>query len=366
MATNENTKNRTHAENLAFSEENGRGKEQNTLPLFQPAEARMTDTRLAKVKPAKPVKAVKPLPAVIAAKPAAKPPTLREERLIKTAAEIALERPSDDDRAYMHSIMCQVGLPRSKVEGTEFQRHSGGSALLLQAGKLYDGKNFVQQQLPYGTMPRLVLAWMNTYAVRYNTPEIPIGDSASEFLRMLGKHTGGGRNGAFTAFKKQLQALSACNLTLGFTDRDGNPNTYDGKPIKHFQAWVATDEKQRSLWPGKVTFSDGYYDTLKEHAVPIDLRAFSSLKGSALAMDIYTMLAQRLHRINSRPLILHWVSLRDQFGQEYTGKNAADDFKDAYLRQLKHALAVYPQARVKQVTGGLMLMASPPPIPYKG
>ncbi|OOA16176.1 hypothetical protein A8F58_33925 [Burkholderia cenocepacia] len=26
----------------------------------------------------------------------------------------------------------------------------------------------------------------------------------------------------------------------------------------------------------------------------------------------------------------------------------------------------YPQARVKQVTGGVMLMASPPPIPFKG
>ncbi|WP_369211029.1 hypothetical protein [Xylella fastidiosa] len=38
--------------------------------------------------------------------------------MIKTAAEIAMERPGDDDRAYMHSIMCQVGLPRSRLKGT--------------------------------------------------------------------------------------------------------------------------------------------------------------------------------------------------------------------------------------------------------
>jgi hypothetical protein len=36
------------------------------------------------------------------------------------------------------------------------------------------------------------------------------------------------------------------------------------------------------------------------------------------------------------------------------------------LKCLRAVLAVYPQAQVKQVTGGLMLMASPPPIPHKG
>ncbi len=157
------------------------------------------------------------MPAIISPKPNTKPLTQRQERLLKTAAEIADERPDEEDRAYMHSIMCQVGLPRSKVEGTSFERRSGGVALLVEAGSLFDGAKFIQQPLPYGPMPRLMLAWMNTYAVRYNTPEIPVGDSASEFLRMLGKNTNGGRNSAFTTFKKQVQAISACRMTLGFS-----------------------------------------------------------------------------------------------------------------------------------------------------
>lgn len=365
MATNENTKKRTHEENLALALERVNGPDKNTLPLFQPVETGMTDTRPAKAPPAKSLKTVKPLPAVIASKPAAKLPTLREERLIKTAAEIAGERPNDEDRAYIHSIMCQVGLPRSKVEGNSFERQSGGVGLLVEAGKLWDGKQFLQQPIPYGTMPRLILAWMNTYAVRFNTPEIPIGDSASDFLKLLGKDVTGGKTGTFTAFKKQVQALSACRLTLGFNS-NGMAHTYEGKPIKHFDAWITGKGSQRPLWPGSVTYSQEYYETLKGHAVPIDLRAFMSLKGSALAMDIYTMLAQRLHRISGRPLILHWANLRDQFGQEYKGKNADKDFKDAFLLQLKKVLAVYPQAKVKKVTGGLMLLASAPPIPFKG
>ena len=82
-------------------------------------------------------------------------------------------------------------------------------------------------------------------------------------------------------------------------------------------------------------------------------------------MDTYTMLADRLHRITGRPVLLYWTNLRDQFGQEYQGKDPGKDFKKTFLLALRDALAVYPQARVKQVAGGLLLMPSPPPIPYK-
>lgn len=302
------------------------------------------------------------LPALPVATP--KPIRLLDERIIKTGAAIAAAPPRGEEMQFMHAIMCQVGLPRSKVEGTEFERKCGGAALSIGAGKLWDGEKFVQQPIPYGTLPRLMLAWMNTYAVRESSPQIPVGDSASQFLRMLGKDTSGGKKGTFTMFRKQVQALSACRMTLGF-NADGKAYTYEGKPIKQFEAWLQATDEQRPLWPGVVTFSDDYYTTLKKHAVPIDVRAFAMLKGSALSMDIYTFLADRLHRITGRPVMLYWANLREQFGQEYQGLNADKDFKKKFLRALRDVLAVYPFAKVKQVTGGCLLMASPPPIPYK-
>jgi hypothetical protein len=289
----------------------------------------------------------------------------KSERIIKASAEIAMEGAEGDDRMYMHSILCQVGLPRSSVAGTSFERRSGGAALLVEAGKLWNGKDFIQQPIPYGGMPRLMLAWMNTYAVKSGSPEIPVGDSASEFLRMLGQEPSGGKRGSYTTFKKQIMALSACRMTLGF-NYNGQAHTYEGKPIKHFAAWIAETDEQKPLWPGAVTFSQEYFETLINHAVPIDFRALSAIKGSALAMDVYMWLAQRLYRIEGRPVILHWKSLREQFGQEYQGKNADKDFKKVFLTALKAALAVYPQAKVKTVTGGIMMMASPPPISFKG
>lgn len=335
--------------------------------LFEVAPAvrsKTEDTRPSKPKPVQPAKAVPASLAVIPPKAKTKEPTKRDLKLVEASAEIAGARPDGDDMAFMHTIMCQVGLPRSKVDGTSFERHSGNSALLVEAGKLWDGQQFVQQPIPYGALPRLMLAWMNTYAVRFKTQEIPVGDSASDFLRMLGKGTNGGRNSSFATFRKQVQALSACRMTLGF-NANGKAHTYEGKPIKRFEAWLNNTDEQRSLWPASIAFSDEYFSTLIDHAVPLDMRALMALKGSALAMDVYVWLAERLHRIEGRPLILHWASLRAQFAQEYQGKDADKDFKKKFVPALQAVLAVYPQAKVKQVTGGLMLMASPPPVPYR-
>lgn len=284
------------------------------------------------------------------------------DKVLAAAVAIALDEPGGDDRTFMHSIMCQVGLPRSKVAGNEFERRSGRGILAVRAGKVFDGKNLVQQPIPYGPKPRLILAYLNTAALRNNSPVVPVGDSASQFMRMLGIQPGGGPRGSYTSFKKQAQALAACDMTLGYLDPQGQPQTYYGKPIESFSAWAPGPEGQKVLWPGVIRFSESYYLTLRAHAIPMDMRAIMALSESALAMDIYAMFSDRLHRIKGHNLLLHWANLKDQFGQEYQNTK---DFRDAFLKALQHVLAVYPKARIKQVTGGLLLLPSPPPIPYK-
>lgn len=290
--------------------------------------------------------------------------TKRTIALIDAGLAIKETEPQGDDLTFMHSIMCQVGLPRSKVEGEKFERICGNAGLYVRAGVLWDGKKFAQQPIPYGPMPRLIMAYMNTFALRHKTTEIAIGNSASEMLRMLGKTVNGGTRSSYATFQIQTKALAACSMTIGFTS-GSSAFTYDGKPIRQFEAWLSDGDKQAALWPGVITLSEDYFNTLKDHAVPLDMRALGALKGSAMAMDIYAMLSERLHRISGRPLILHWKSLREQFGQEFQGANAEKDFKRTFLLALKKTLEVYPEAKVKQVTGGILLSASPPPIPYK-
>jgi len=282
-----------------------------------------------------------------------------DHKLVEAGSMISTTPPDGEDMAFTHAVLCQVGLPRAKVEGREFMRQSGAAWVNVQAGYLDEGNGPVLQPVPYGVMPRLGLAWVSTFAVRNKEREIPIGDSAAQFLRLMGMESDGRR---YTTLRKQMHALAAARLQLGFKGR-----TYNGQPVQQFDAWVSNkDTQQRALWPGVMVLSEDYYGSLIESAVPLDNRALHALKGSALALDVYAWLAHRLHRIDGRGVTLHWKALREQFAQEYQGKDPDKDFKKEFLPALKKVLAVYPQAKVKPVTGGVLLIASPPPIPYKG
>lgn len=263
-----------------------------------------------------------------------------------------------EDIAFTHAIFCQVGLPRSKVEGREFMRQSGSAWVNVQAGYLDEGGGPVQQPIPYGALPRLALAHVSTHAVRYKTREIPIGESASQFLDLMGMDHDGRR---YASLRKQMHALAACRLQIGYKGR-----TFNGQAVEQFDAWLASKQtKQRALWPGLMVLSEQFYNSLLDGSVPLDKRALHALKGSALALDVYAWLAHRLHRIEGRGVTLYWKSLREQFAQEYEGKDPDKNFKKEFLPVLRKVQAVYPQAKVKQVTGGLLLMGSPPPIPFK-
>ncbi len=255
--------------------------------------------------------------------------------------------------------MCQVGLPRRRTDARSFERHSGYMSILLEAGKLFNGKDFIEQPLPYGTIPRLVMVHVSSEAVRTRQRSIEVGSTMRQFLTRLGIQTNGGERGGYTAFKRQMESLAACKLTLGMQS-EGRVVTVDAKPIRKFEAWLQHDGTQHTLWPGVLELSRDFYETLTEHAVPLDYRALCSLKDSALALDVYTWLAHRLRRVKgTHGAMLSWQNLRDQFGQEYANPK---DFKKEFRRALHQVCIVYPDARIGEVIGGLILYPSRPPL----
>ncbi len=287
-------------------------------------------------------------------------PTPTVQRLIDASTAIRLEPPDRAD--FLHTVMCQVGLPRKFTPQRSFERHSGHISILLEAGKLFNGKDFVEQPLPYGTVPRLVMVHVSSEAIRTQRRSIEIGDSVRQFLNMLGMPTSGGERGGYAALRKQMEALAACRLTLGM-HAEGRVVTVDAKPIKRFEAWLqpsSRDSGQQTLWPGVMELSEEFFSTLAEHAVPLDYRALSALKHSSLALDIYTWLAHRLCRITSEKGVrLSWENLREQFGQEY---GTSKDFKKKYRNAFRQVRAVYPDARIDEVAGGLVLHYSKAPL----
>lgn len=278
---------------------------------------------------------------------------------VKAAAEIATSRPTGDDIAFMHAVLCQIGLPRSKVIGERFERRSGGAALVIRAGEIWNGQDLVMQPLPYGPTPRVALSYITTYAVRHRTREVPFGDSVNDALRLLGI-TKGGRS--YAMFRQQISSLAACSLTMGF-NAGNRAYTFSGQPIEQFEAWLTDRKGPPVLWPSRLVLSSSFYETLLENPVPHDLRALWALRSSSLAMDIYLWMASRLWRLPKGPgVTLRWRNLREQFAQEYQGKDADKDFKKKFLEGLHKVKSMYPDARVSPLPGGLRLQHSPPAV----
>lgn len=285
-----------------------------------------------------------------------KPMSPVQERVVDASTDIRMDPPDRMD--FLHAVLCQVGMPRSRVDGRTFERTSGAASLFLEAGRTWRRGAWVEQPLPYGTKPRLVMVHLSGEAMRTGRRAIEIGDSVRAFLLALGIDTNGGPRGGYTMFRKQMEALAACRMTLGLS-LPGKDVTVNTQPISKFEAWVQNDDNQRALWPGVLELSQEFYDTLTTHAVPLDHRALGAIKHSAMALDIYTWLAHRLYRID-KPVRLSWENLKSQFGQEY---NDMKNFRREFKQALHQVLSVYPDAKIESVTGGLMLKQSKPPIP---
>ena len=277
-------------------------------------------------------------------------------RIIDAAVEIDQDDPLGI--VYQHSLFCQVALPRSRPEGRVFERVYRNGLVRLEAGVLYDGYKMVEQPLPAGPKPRLALIHINSQAVKTRSPYVDIGHSCAEFLRRLGLNDQSGNT--YTLFKREMKALAACRMTLGFTV-GSEAVTLDTKPIEEFRAWMATEQSRLALWPTCLELSQKYLDSLLEHAVPLDTRAVSALAHSAMALDAYSFLARRLYTLE-KPVKVMWHQFHAQFGHEFKGKEAVDDFQKKFLPAVRAALAVYPSAKVEQVRGGLLLKPSLPPV----
>ena len=150
--------------------------------------------------------------------------------------------------------------------------------------------------------------------------------------------------------------------------------------VTAFDIWFPKDERQRVLWPSIIRLSSEYFESLQAHAVPLDENHIAALSHSAMALDAYTWLAQRLHRIpQGKPAFVPWKSLHTQFG---AGFDRLDNFRRKFRIALKQVLTVYKAARIEEdergkktvykvggrqvvrepALGGLTLYNSPPPI----
>lgn len=260
---------------------------------------------------------------------------------------------------YMLSAMCQTSLPINKPHNNTkmWESINGKVSVMIESGGVYDINNkWFPLGLPYGIKPRIILNYMNTKAILSQSPIIQLEDSLRSFIDKIGIDTNGR---SYRVIKDQLAKLTTSHITIGTRIKNIHTNII-GTIIKRFDTWFPKNKHQRILWPLEIELSKDYFETLMEHSVPLDKRAINLLKNSALELDIYSMLSERLHRIKpNEPHIFTWGDLWKLYGRGY---KRCRDFKSRFKKHLINVKSVYKEASFNYDNKGLILYNSSPPI----
>ncbi len=292
--------------------------------------------------------------------------TARQEEFMLRAVPIDDHDPLQYGLGFQARLWAQVSLPyRNPGDVADWQRQNGSVTLVIDPAVLSRGPDGrVRRGFPYGVIPRLLLTWLATEAVRTKDRQLFLGPSLSSFLKQLGLSRQGGKRGDLTRLRDQVQRLAGSRLTvLDERDLDGRRHSKmeSVQVATGWELWLSPNDEQQTLWPSSVTLSTEFYQSILAAPIPINLdhlAALRALRGSGLSIDIYTWLAWRMFNLKSSTLIT-WQRLAQQFGTDY---KLVRQFKAHFLKQLRPVTIVYPEAKVTVADHGLLLSPSPTPV----
>ena len=179
---------------------------------------------------------------------------------------------------FMARIFVQATLPHTRPLAHEFERVNGRYSLHLVAPPSIG--------LPFGSYPRLVLAWLTTEAVRKKSPEIQLGPTFSDFMYRLGLTPVTGKRGTVPRLRDQLHRLFSTTIRWTYTEESHGRASGRGYVIagEHELWWSPRDPAQQPLWRSRVVVGQEFFDEITRSAIPIDLRAVRLLKRSPLGL----------------------------------------------------------------------------------
>jgi hypothetical protein len=278
--------------------------------------------------------------------------TKAERHAIEAAAVVLADEESR--LGITHAGFAMTSLPHKHIEEGLWKREGYRTTLLVESGRSRNGE---QVGVPYGSIARLILLYLQTEAVRTNTPEVELGRSMKSWMGRMSLTSGGK---TYQLVTEQARRISACRLTF-FTDRgNGAESRHNGAFVQDAITFSnAIDDNQPTFWQDRVRLDPGFWQSLRDHPVPVREEAIKAIGTRSLAIDVYIWLAYRLHSL-SKSTPVSWAAVHAQFG---AGFRLVRQIKPTFVEALSLALAVYPEARVDADKQGLILHPSPPAVP---
>jgi hypothetical protein len=262
---------------------------------------------------------------------------------------------------FLYSGWCQAALPHRRLANEDgWQIESERMALVVEPGMRPTPSGRPEPVgVPYGSRARLIMIYLQSEAIRTQSREIVLGRSLREWLAKMGIPIGGK---SLKDVRDQCERISRCRLSL--TIRHGSRVGLTNQNVVDTAMFIDGEQPgQGSLFTETARLSEGFYDQLRRHPVPLQDAAIRAIANNSMALDVYAWLAYRLHSLD-KPRPISWKAVKAQFGAGY---GRMDHFKNNFRPILGLALAVYPDARVDEDDRGvgLVLYPSKPPVPSR-
>ena len=264
-------------------------------------------------------------------------------------------READPELGFMARLLALCSLPRTNPGNRlQYKRVNGPYTLVMFSSG--------ETKLPYGTLPRLLLAWVCTEAVRTQHRELILGDSLSAFMRKLEIYNDGGALRG--RLQEQMRRLFNAHVQLIYKDAHGEASVNSLVADRTEFWWNTKQPDDRTLWESKIQLSEQFFHEIIACPIPLDVNILKAMKRSALGLDLYLWLTYRTFGL-TRPLRLTWPLLYRQFGVDPARPNekfTVRDFRADCLRELKKIKKAWPDLHYSTAKGALILSPSPPRI----
>ena len=262
---------------------------------------------------------------------------------------------ADPDLGFMARMMALCSLPRTNPgDRHQYTRVNGPYKLIMSTTGEY--------KLPFGHLPRLLMAWISTEAVRTQSRVLVLGDSLSDFMRELGIYSSDGK--AYTRLRNQMERLFNASVRLIYEDKHGKQFVSSAIADRGEFWWDPKRPNERVLWDSKIRLGEDFFNEIIRHPVPLDINTLTALKRSSLGLDLYLWLVYRTFPLRA-PKRITWRQVYSQFGAHPTkasDKRTVQNFRHEVLRELKKIKLAWPGLNYATAPGVLILHPSTPKI----
>ena len=196
----------------------------------------------------------------------------------------------------MARLLALCSLPRTNPgRRRQYKRVNGPYTLIMSATGTV--------RLPYGNLPRLLLAWVSTEAVRSPAAGAILGRSLSEFMRAVGIFNDSGA--MRRRLRTQMDRLFHSAVSLSYEDEHGKQSASSLVADRVEFWWNPKRPQEAVLWDSKIRLGEDFFNEIIRHPLPLDMNILKALKRSTLGLDLYMWLAYRTFTLKE-PLSLRW------------------------------------------------------------